>query len=209
LNKSPLLVVSIIIVVMASIITGGTVTVLNVTESAYADLLFRYNEISAKYKTLLGNYERVVDERDNLTKTYDEIRERYAMLDLTLENRSVPSTSELEQWLEIDKTDEYEYDDPDFTCLHFSVLLMLHARGHSYDVGVVLIQGYGNETGDPFSHSLNAIITAEGLVYIEPQTDEIWSFEDHSEITKGTVLKFPMFEDAIYVAQIVVLFDYR
>ena len=219
LNKSPLFVVSIIIVVIASIITAGLATVLNMTESAYSDLLSEYSEISGKYDTLSSSYNRLTKEIDNLTKRYNELAERHSWLDLPLESKRVPSIKELELWLQSDKTDEYEYDDPDFICFHFSILLMLHGRAQHYDIGVVAIYGYHNETEEPFLHSINAIITTEGLVYIEPQLDEIWWLEDHSEITNGTIHTFPVptyilgFDPfpvlyPVYVHRILTVFDY-
>lgn len=202
MNKSPLFVVSIITVVIASIIAAGLAAVLNVTESAYSDLLSEFNEISGKYDTLLSSHGRLV-------KRYNELAERYSFLELPLKSKRVPSTSELELWLQIDKTDEYEYDDPDFTCLYFSVLLMLHGRAQHYDMAVVAIYGHIDETGEPFSHSINAVITTEGLVYVEPQLDEVWWLEDHSEIINGTTYTLPMSEDPIYVVEISIFFDYQ
>jgi len=209
LTRSPLFWVSIITIVMASIVTAGVATVLNFTESAYSDLLSKFNEISKKYDILLDGQDRLVKERENLTQRYNELAERYSLLDLPLKSKMVPSTSDLERWLQIDKTNEYEYDDQDFNCFHFCVVLMLHSRAQHYDMGVFAIYGHSNETGEPFSHSINAIITTEGLVYIEPQLDEVWWLEGHSEIKNGTTYSFPMSEDPIYVAEIFIFYGYR
>ena len=197
------------IVVIASVIAIGLATALKMTESAYSDLLSEYSEISKKYDVLSRSYDRLADERDNLTERYSELAQRYSWLDPSLQNKSIPSTAELQLWLENDGTDRYEYVDPDFTCYQFSVLLMLHGRAQHYDIGVVAIHGYRNETGEPFSHSVNAIITTEGLVYIEPQLDEVWWLGDHSEIAKGTTHTFPGSEGLIYVEEIDVFFAYR
>ena len=208
MDKSPLLAGSVIVVIV-SIIAAGLAIALNMTESAYSDLLSEYNGILREYETLSGSYDRLAEERDNLTKRCEELAQRYSWLDPPLQNHSIPSTAELRLWLQRDKTDEYEYSDPDFTCYQFSVLLMLHGRAQHYDIGVVTIQGYRDETGESFSHSVNAIITTEGLVYIEPQLDEVWWLEDHSEIEKGTMHTFPGSEDPIHVEEISIFFDYR
>lgn len=208
MDKSPLLAGSVIVVIV-SIIAAGLAIALNMTESAYSDLLSEYNGILREYETLSGSYDRLVEERDNLTKRCEELAQRYSWLDPPLQNKSIPSTAELRLWLQRDKTDEYEYSDPDFTCYQFSVLLMLHGRAQHYDIGVVTIHGYRNETGKSFSHSINAIIATEGLVYIEPQLDEVWWLEDHSEIEKGTMHTFPGSEDPIHVEEISIFFDYR
>ena len=198
-----------VIVVIVSIIAAGLAIALNMTESAYSDLLSEYNGILRGYETLSGSYDRLAEERDNLTKRYEELAQRYSWLDPPLQNQSVPSTAELRLWLQRDKTDEYEYSDPDFTCYQFSVLLMLHGRAQHYDIGVIAIHGYRNETGEPLSHSVNAIITTEGLVYVEPQLDEVWWLEEHAEITEGTIHTFPGSEDPIHVEEISTFFDYR
>ncbi len=197
-----MLVVAIVTVVMASVVVIGLGTALRMSESAYSDLLQRFNEISREYEVLSSSH-------DLLVEKHGKLAERYSLLDLPLKNKTIPSTSELELWLRIDRTDESEYDDPDFTCLHFSVLLMLHGRAQHYDIGVVAIYGHRNETEEPFSHSVNAIITTEGLVYIEPQLDKVWWLEDHSEITNGTTQDLPISEDPIYVEGISIFFDYR
>jgi len=197
LNKSPLFVASIIALVIASIATVGLATMLNMTQTAYSDLLSGFNEVSGKYDNLQSNYDRLVRER-----------ERYRSLDLPLESKRIPSTNELKIWLQIDKTDEYRYNDPDFACFHFSLLLMLHGRAEHYDIGVVAIYGRNDKTGKPFSHFVNAVITTEGLVYIEPQLDEVWWLDDHSEITNSTTQAFLISEDPIYVVRTSIFFDY-
>jgi len=201
LNKSPLLVVFLITVVIASIITAGLAVALRLAESAYSDLLSEFNEISGRYQVLLRSH-------DELSKRYDDLAQRYSWLDTPLKTKEVPSVSELELWLRSDKTDENRYDPDDFSCFHFSVLLMLHGRARDYDLGVVAIHGRSNNTGEPISHSINAVITTEGLVYIEPQLDEVWWLNGHSEITNGTTYRFPMFDDSIYVTEISILFEY-
>jgi len=196
-----LLIVSIAVVVIASIVTVGLATVLSVTESAYSQL-------SGKYDALLGSCDKLAREKEDLTERYQELAERHKWLDQPLKNRTVPSVRELELWLQIDETDRRAYGDPDFTCLHFSVLLMLNARARHYYVGVVAVYGYNNRTKEPFSHSINAVITTEGLVYIEPQLDRVWWLQDHSEITGGNVHRFPISQDPIYVVETATFFDY-
>lgn len=201
LNKSPLFVVLIITVAVASIVTTGLAGLLRLTESAYSDLLSKFNDISVKYETLQDSHYR-------LSKRYDELEERYKWLDTSLQTKRIPSISELKLWLQNDKTNEYGYKEQDFTCFHFTVLLMLHGRAQGYDLGVVAIYGESNKTGEPISHSINAVITTEGLVYIEPQLDEVWWLSGHSEMMNGTLYRFPMFEGLIYVKDISILFEY-
>jgi len=202
LKRSPFLVITIMAVIIALAVVVGLAAALRMTESAYSDLLYRFKEISGEYNVLSRS-------NDLLVERYSGLAERYSLLDLPLNSKKIPSIRELELWLQIDNTDESAYNDPDFACLHFSVLLMLRGRAQHYDIGVVAVYGHHNETEEPFSHSVNAIITTEGLVYIEPQLDKVWWFEDHSQMTVGTTHEFPISEDPIYVENIAVFFHYR
>lgn len=203
MNKSAtrLAIVSIVIIVIVSIITAGLALVLNMTESSYSSLLSEFNDISNEYENLLSKY-------INLVQEYDKLAESYHWLDLPLQHKRSPSITMLKLWLQRDKTDEYAYDDPDFSCFHYSVTLMLHGRAQHYDIGVVLIRGHDNITGEDFSHCINAIITSEGLVYIEPQLDEVWWFDGYLEIINGTTYTFAVAENSIYVEETTILFDY-
>ena len=208
LDKSPLVIFLLVIAVIASSIAVRLAMILNMTESAYSDLLSEFNDLSRKYPNLLERCDRLEGEKNDLLEQYNELAERYSWLDLPLETRRVPTINELRLWLRDDETDKYEYDYPDFICFHFTILLMLHGRAQHYDIGVVAIYGYDDETGDAFSHSVNAVMSSQGLVYIEPQLDEVWWVEENLEITNGTTHIFPIADNLIYVEEIEVLFDF-
>jgi len=44
-------------------------------------------------------------------------------------------------------------------------------------MGIVAVFGY-DKNYKPYAHAFNAIITTQGLRYIEPQNDYFWSYKD-------------------------------
>lgn len=187
-------------------------------------LVSEYNELSASYRTLADNHTELKQDYDELSNNYTILAQDYT--DLSNEYESLftdydalqeafneplshgetPSTHELEQWLAIDETDELRYIIPDFVCGDFAVMLSLHAKMKHWDMGVVGVLGY-TKSSEPFAHAFNAIICDEGLVYVEPQTDEVWWNDYHEEITEENWWEFPDFGD-IYVEEYVVLVWY-
>lgn len=192
-------------------------------------LIFEYNELNASYRLVVLNYTELEQDHDELSADYIMLEQNYvdlssefavlqaqyaslfnnysALLEAfnqPLSYEAVPSTSELEQWLLFtDETDEVEYVMPHFICGDFAVMLSLHAKTKHWDMGIVGVYGY-DEFFEPFSHAFNAMICDEGLVYVEPQTDEVWWYGNHEEITEGIWWEFPGFGD-IYVEEYTVI----
>ena len=102
-----------------------------------------------------------------------------------LENKQVPTISQLESWLSIDRTNEYHYNFPDFICQEYAAILVLHARAQEWQMGFVNVYGYDTNTGEEWNHSLNAVVTTDGLVYVEPQNDAVWWYAGHAEMKSG------------------------
>ena len=86
--------------------------------------------------------------------------------------------SQLQSWLAVDGTNEFQYIFPDFICQDYAATLMLHARTQEWQMGLVNVYGYDTNTRVEWNHALNAIITTEGLVYVEPQNDRVWCIPD-------------------------------
>jgi hypothetical protein len=57
-------------------------------------------------------------------------------------------------------------------------------------MGMVYLHGHFTDTKKEFNHAFNVIYTSEGLTYVEPQTDEIWWYANHSEIPAGNEIEF-------------------
>jgi uncharacterized metal-binding protein (TIGR02443 family) len=102
----------------------------------------------------------------------------------------VPSISELANWLTLDRTNEMNYDYPDFVCFDFAKMLANHSRQENWKMAVVCISGYDTATNQSWEHAINAINMTEGLVYIEPQTDEVWWYNNYAEMVSGNVHEF-------------------
>jgi len=63
-------------------------------------------------------------------------------------------------------------------------MLSQHAKLTNWDIGIVAVWGY-TETYESYAHAFNAIITTDGLIYIEPQNDNYWWYTGHQEISPG------------------------
>jgi len=162
----------------------------------YSELSNNYTKLSTKYLTLQGQYESLFNDYGALLEALNE----------PLSDEEIPSTYELEQWLAIDETDELEYVKPKFVCGDFAVMLSLHAKMKHWDMGVVGVLGH-TQSHKPFAHAFNAVACDEGLVYVEPQTDEVWWNDDYEEITEENWWELPGFGDT-YVEEYIVIVWY-
>jgi len=129
------------------------------------ELRSKYENLSSAYQTLLANYSEVKSEFERLY---------FAVYKPLLSNETeTPSIDELSSWLKKDETDKINYTYPDFVCGDFAVMLSMHAKLNHWDMGVVAVLGTTAD-GREFDHAFNAIRCREGLVYVEPQNDEIF-----------------------------------
>ena len=53
-------------------------------------------------------------------------------------------------------------------------------------MGIIAVWGNDSTLGEDYAHAFNFIITQEGLVYIEPQTDSVWWYTDYTRLTVNT-----------------------
>jgi chaperonin cofactor prefoldin len=142
--------------------------------NVYANINSSYATLSSQYATLNQQYASLFQDYDQLSQAFNE----------PLAHEVIPTNTELENWLATDTTDTIGYTMPDFICGDFSVMLSQHAKLVNWDIGIVAVWGY-TDTYESFAHAFNAIITTEGLVYIEPQTDQYWWYTGHQEISQG------------------------
>jgi len=162
----------------------------------HRELSNNYTELSTECLTLQGRYESLFNDYNALLEAFNE----------PLSDEEIPSIYELGQWLAIDETDELEYVKPNFVCGDFAVMLSLHAKMKHWDMGVVGVLGH-TQSHEPFAHAFNAVACDEGLVYVEPQTDELWWNDDYEEMTEENWWKLPGFGD-IYIEEYVVIVWY-
>lgn len=193
---------------------NGSYVELNTT---YNILALNHSMLQEQYRSLNGSYTTLRVNYSNLRRQYNELNSKYSEL-FTNHNAllkifneplayiSIPTTTELQVWLSEDRTDEVNYNDPNFVCGDFAVMLSQHAKLNNWDIGIVGIRGY-TETYEPYSHALNAMTTVEGLVYIEPQNDHVWWYEDHIAIYENAW--FEIDETWVYVQDVVIVILYQ
>jgi len=120
----------------------------------------------------------------------------------------VPTVSQLRNWLTIDKTNQMTYHYPDFVCFNFSKMLASHSRQENWKMALVLIYGYDTSTNQQWNHAINTINTTEGVVYIEPQTDEVWWLNNYAKMVSGNTYNFwsyPYQTVSVHIKELLVL----
>jgi hypothetical protein len=155
----------------------------------YTTLELNYTDLSNEYAAIQAQYEGLFNDYNALLEAFNE----------PLFHEQIPLTYELEEWLATDKTDKIQYHEANFVCGDFAVMLSLHAKLKHWDMGVVAVFGY-TESYESFDHAFNVMMCDEGLVYAEPQTDEVWWYENHEEMYGGMWWEFPEY-GYIYVEQ--------
>ena len=167
----------------------------NQLNADYGSLEEDYHSLDAKYNDLSQRYNNLNDEYQTLFADYDKLSN---VLNNPLLDKKVPTVEELRQWLSEDKTDEIQYDHPNFVCGDFAVMLSQHAKLKNWDMGIVAVYGY-DENYESYGHAFNAIITTEGLRYVEPQNDYFWYFSDGKEILVNRWNEIGIDRERIYV----------
>jgi chaperonin cofactor prefoldin len=157
-------------------------------DDKYATLNDRYINLNNVYANINSSYATLSSQIATLNAQYTNLFENYTALSQAfnepLTYEVTPTTTELENWLATDNTSSIGYTMPDFICGDFSLMLSQHAKLMHWDIGIIAVWGY-TDIHDDFAHAFNAIISTEGLVYIEPQTDQYWWYTGHQEITPG------------------------
>ena len=182
-----------------------------ILESDFENLSNEYDSLKAEYETLNVKHLGLLNDYDELSVKYLSLfRDHEALLKAfnePLSYEEIPTASELRDWLAADKTNEIPYGSPDFICGDFAVMLSQHAKMKHWDMGVVAVFGYFRDTREPYGHAFNIIFCVEGLYYVEPQTDDMWSYEGYGEIEEGDYWEIG--GEWIYVESynIIVLFD--
>jgi len=181
----------------------------NSLQSEYATLQGVHNQLNADYEGLEQDYHSLDAKHNDLNEQYNNLNDEYQtsfadydalsnVFNNPLQDKKVPTVEELQQWLSEDKTDEIQYDYPHFICGDFAVMLSHHAKLKNWDMGIVAVYGY-DENYESYGHAFNAIITTEGLRYVEPQDDYFWHFSDEKEILTNRWNEIGTDRERIYV----------
>jgi len=180
--------------------------------STYAELLKNYTALQQQaqgYIELQNRYEALLSEYQALQANYSALSAAYNVLHFAVysplySNETItPTLSELKQWLAEDNTDSLPYSKWDFVCGDFAVMLSIRAKMKHWDMGIVAVIGR-DASGNEFSHAFNAIRTVEGLVYVEPQNDQVF----HGPIGEGVWYNHPGF-GRIYVEALIIVVPYQ
>ncbi|MBT4722210.1 hypothetical protein HOB30_00445 [Candidatus Falkowbacteria bacterium] len=157
----------------------------------YTSLMDERNDLVEDWNGLVADWNDQIADWDDLVVDYNEMNENYSrsiyyewdweeVFDDPSVETVTPRLGLVYNWLRLDKTDKMEYSD-NYDCSQYAASVCLNAKQENWDMGIVIV--WGNYTrGESYAHAFNAIVTEDGLVYIEPQTDEVWWMKDHEEL---------------------------
>lgn len=161
-----------------------------------------YFELQAKYEELLSEHQALQTSYRELKKIYEDLR--FAVRCPLWSNETLkPTISQLKEWLTEDDTDTIPYSKWDFVCGDYALMLSIKAKMNHWDMGVVVVLGRDAQ-GNSFNHAFNAIRCIEGLVYVEPQNDQVF----YEPISEGSWYYHPGF-GRIYVESFIVVVPYQ
>lgn len=161
-----------------------------------------YFELKAKYQELLNEYQILQASYGELREIYENLR--FAVYRPLWSNETVrPTISELKKWLAEDDTNTVPYSKWDFVCGDYALMLSVKAKMNRWDMGIVVVLGRDSQ-GNSFNHAFNAIRCVEGLVYVEPQNDQVF----YGPIGEGSWYHHPGF-GRIYVESFIVVVPYQ
>lgn len=168
----------------------------------YEEQIKDYSELQCTYELLFNKFQELQANFSLLKKAYDDVC--FAMYRPLLSSETVtPTINELNDWLRQDATDLIPYSKWDFICGDYAIMLSMHAKLNRWDMGIVLVIGRDSQ-GNAFNHVFNAIKCREGLVYVEPQNDQIF----FGPIIVGGWYHHPGF-GMIYVENFIVVVPYQ
>lgn len=161
-----------------------------------------YLKLQNKYEALLSEHQVLKASYEELKKTYEELH--FAVYRPLWLNETVkPTISELKRWLAEDDTDAIPYSRWDFVCGDYALMLSVKAKMKCWDMGIVVVLGRDSQ-GNEFNHAFNAIRCIEGLVYVEPQNDQVF----YGPISEDSWYYHPGF-GRVYVETIIVIVPYQ
>ncbi len=149
-----------------------------------------------EYNLLTNNMTLLQKKYDSLEVLYIEMGENYLrsipyewywgwVFDMTSMETVTPRLERVYDWLRADRTDKIDYSE-NFDCNQYAASLTLNAKQEDWNMGIIAVWGNDSTLGEDYAHAFNFIITQEGLVYIEPQTDSVWWYTDYTRLTVNT-----------------------
>lgn len=155
--------ISIIVVIVIMIVSIPSLVVI-------ANITLMETELNGEIRTMEGDLSTTSNQlqqlQEELSMTEEEVEklnagEKYDLINPTYEN--------VLSFISEDKTNNMDYNEDTFYCIHYASLVNNNAESQDIRCGYVVLWFEGSDIG----HALVAFnITDKGMVYIEPQTDE-------------------------------------
>ncbi|MHA1866638.1 MAG: FtsB family cell division protein [Candidatus Heimdallarchaeaceae archaeon] len=192
------------------------IAALNEYQDLYVEKTGEYNELLDDWNSLVDDWNQLVDEWDELVVDYNSLSANYTTastyqyywetyVDGPVDPIQIPDTDLVEGWLVRNEIDDFSYHD-NFKCADFAILLSYYGRKSFWNMGVIGIHGHDVDTSKEYHHAINVLNTTEGIVYIEPQLDDLWWYPDHMELSPGKVWNIN--GQQIFIDNIEIMADY-
>ncbi len=192
--KTPLAILMIIAILSGSLI-GALVIPSGDTDNLqqrYDTLLEYYTELQADNQDLnlvIENRDYQISslqtELDVLSQEHSALQNDWDSLFSDQTQYEAPSINQLTSWLAADSTDQHTISST-YSPVDQAILLSLEAKNQKVKLGVITV--YGNFTEEFTEYTYNVVETeGGGLVYIDPQTDEIWWTLGYEEISPDRI----------------------
>jgi hypothetical protein len=207
------------LIIIGSIISGALMGVLiypsedtDNLQQRYDALYQYYTEIQEQNQELNIIIEDLTLELNTLKNDHNFLNEQYTGLDNRWNNLfsdqteyQAPSLNKINAFIESDSTDQLIIS-PTFTAVDQAILLSMMAKTQNIRVGIVTIQG--NFTAEITDYTYNVVVSNEGIVvYIDPQTDEIWWSESYQEVTKNQFWDIAEYT-SVYITDIITIIEH-
>ncbi len=169
-----------IIIIIVAVIAATLSTILIVTnEPATAEVIVKkeieYREVVKEVEVVKEIVKKEIEYRDVVREVVKEVT-----VEKLIAQREFSSKEELEKWLGQDDTDEYIFywvDDKgvprtsdQYDCDDYALQLQQRASEDGFLMSVSIVQ----KPAGP--HMINLATIGNDVLYIEPQTDEVWFY---------------------------------
>ena len=155
-----------------------------------------------QYNDLSEDMDLLIDMYNDLFSEYQSVLN---ILENPLTNPTIPTISEVQNWLYNDNTDTLEYTEY-WMCGDFSAMLMVKAKAMNWRMRIAVMfwsfdtdPNYGVDTPfGTYGHAFNFIVCIDGLWYIEPQTDAIWGVHNNNHFQMWNYYHFSVVEGTMW-----------
>ncbi len=206
--KTPLAVLMII-----SILSGSLIGTLIYPSEGTDNLQQRYDTLMEYYTKLQADNQDLnlvaenrayqisllQTELDVLSQEYSALQNDWDSLFSDQTQYEAPSINQLTDWLAADSTDQHTISGS-YTVVDQAILLSLEAKNQKVKLGVITV--YGNFTEELSEYTYNVVETEGGyVVYIDPQTDEIWWTPGYEEVSQDKIWNLGKYV-SVYVTEV-------